>query len=217
MYEGVFEGTYAKNILILSESHHGPDHVESTKSVVYDYFNNPQKACYNFFDKIAKSFGYSELNREKREEFWNKVYFGNYIDELCGIGDDRAKIKIWGNKENGRCQYNDDLFKFVNDKEIDVIFCFSRMVYNALPSLAKAKENKFPSIGNGTIKKGSGTVSDKISHCEYLKDVEHGKTTIVLNRNLVVYGMRHPSGRGGYDADNYSEELSKLFKKYLFK
>ena len=32
------------------------------------------------------------------ESFWNNVYFANYVDGLCGIGDSKEKILIKNNK-----------------------------------------------------------------------------------------------------------------------
>ena len=62
----------------------------STTKVVNDYLTNyntcsgkERDQCYRFFDNIVNAFGINtETNREK---FWEKVYFGNYIDELCGV------------------------------------------------------------------------------------------------------------------------------------
>ena len=45
------------------------------------------------------------------ESFWNNVYFANYVDGLCGIGDSKAKILIKNNKEI----YNNELFEFINN------------------------------------------------------------------------------------------------------
>lgn len=44
--------------------------------------------------------------------FWNKVYFGNYIEDLCEIKTSTAKNLARDN----RVLYNDNLFKFINEK-----------------------------------------------------------------------------------------------------
>lgn len=111
-----------------------------------------------------------------------------------------------------REEYNDALFRFVNEKGIDIIFCFSRRVYNSLPSLAKhtgeyeeiVKRDIFLHKKDGTPKK------DYISHCVYLPDLSHKYTNVCLSKSLEVYGMLHPSGRYGFDPENYSEKLKAL-------
>lgn len=180
MYKGIFKGnnlTENHNILILGESHHGmEEHIDTTESVVTNYFRNPNKACYKFFDKIVTCFGFTP---DEREVFWNKVWFGNYVDKSCGVKTSKAKNLISEHRDT----YNRELFEFVNENNIDVIFCFSRLVYNNLPDNASREKFDVPNAGgkrdyiNKTVYK-SGIIPNSV---------------IELNNQLVVYGFRHPS------------------------
>lgn len=115
MFKGVYEGKNAKHqskrILILGESHYDKDGYNdfTTDSVVQNFYSNPGEKKYQFFHKIAKCFfeNVKDIDDEF-ESFWNNVYFANYVDGLCGIGDSKAKILIKNNKE----KYNNELFEF---------------------------------------------------------------------------------------------------------
>ena len=104
MFKGVYEGKNAKHqskrILILGESHYDKDGYNdfTTDSVVQNFYSNPGEKKYQFFHKIAKCFfeNVKDIDDEF-ESFWNNVYFANYVDGLCGIGDSKAKILIKNN------------------------------------------------------------------------------------------------------------------------
>ena len=121
MFKGVYEGKNAKHqskrILILGESHYAKDGYNdfTTDSVVQNFYSNPGEKKYQFFHKIAKCFfeNVKDIDDEF-ESFWNNVYFANYVDELCGIGDSKAKNFIKNNKE----KYNNELFEFINKNEL---------------------------------------------------------------------------------------------------
>lgn len=215
MYNGEHIGINVKNqqrkALILGESHHYE--TESTSATIAGYINNCREKghserCHTFFDKIVEAFGKKPEN--DREDFWSKVCFGNYIHDLCGVQDTKA-VNLLKNKDM-REKYNDALFRFVNEKGIDIIFCFSRRVYKSLPSLAK-HTGEYEEIGNRDIflhKKDGTPKKDYISHCVYLPDLSHKHTNVCLHKPLEVYGMLHPSGRYGFDPENYSEKLKEL-------
>ena len=224
MHKGVFVGDNAKKrrrkILILCESHHpgdDPKNSEAGKEATYttesvirsDYYNSPHYRNYEVFNKIVKSFGYDPDLPGVREKFWEEVYFGNYIPVMCGVKSNDAK-SILNDKEN-RKAYNDDLFKFVNKNGIDVIFCFSRLVYSKLPSLSA--DAQIFSVENmaaaecGTV----GGKRDYISKCKYCADTEHNYVGVKLKKDLTVFGMRHPSARGGYAHSNYVDILRPEF------
>ncbi len=203
MHKGVFEGNNLStncNILILGESHHhmvanDPDY--TTEGVVKNYFLYPNDKDYRFFDKIANCFGYPS---EQREVFWNKVRFANYVTESnCDIQTDKAKELMKNNSE----KYNQELFEFVNQNEIDVIFCFSRLVYKHLPRRASFEEKgvcfETPKVGN---------VSDRIDKFVYKPGARPDGNT-ALKKQLTVYGFRHPSYRRSFSAENYREVLQK--------
>lgn len=203
MHYGEFIGKNARNILILGESHHisKTDKVDmtsgikasySTKDCIIDYLSNPEKQNYLIFDKIVKSFGFNP--DEEREKFWHSVCFGNYVNVLCGVGDSTAKNMI---KEN-RINYNNELFTFINRYNISTIFCFSINVY----------DNGLPSLNKNSIelceKKAIGKFNDKnvyIRRCLYCANEKHDNVDIILNNNLDVYGIGHPSSQGGYSAE----------------
>ena len=228
MHKGVFIGKDAANqdkrILILGESHHISNDPESenrtfgvpasykTKDVVLEHINDieNEKKSLRFFQKIGQSFGYPMKTKEEKEAFWNQVYFGNYIDVLCGIKDDAAKNYL--KKGNNRRRMNDDLFQFINENEIDVIVCFGRLIMEYLPSLNP--EYKKEEDG-GKLKAGeifTGGKRDYIENCIYIPDIEHKNSSVTLKKRLEAYGLRHPSAQGGFCAENYKDVLSVLLK-----
>lgn len=204
MHKGVFKGatlSQKRSILILGESHHhgkADDPEYTTERVVKNYFNNPNDKCYKFFDKIAACFGFAS---DHREVFWNQVWFGNYVTESnCGVGDSKARKLIGGNRD----QYNKELFQFINEHGIDVIFCFSRLVYNNLPDRAP-----FESAGmKYNVPKLHGK-QDYIRKFVYQLG-ERPKGDVALNKSLAVYGFCHPSARCGFSAENYAPFIKEL-------
>lgn len=213
MFKGVYEGENAKyqnkRILILGESHYDKDGYDNftTKSVIKNYHLNPNEKKYNFFHKIAQCFSVNTNDIDKEfERFWSNVYFANYVDELCGIGDSKAKSLI----ENNKKEYNNELFEFINKNEIDIVFVFGRTVYNNLPSYSKNKTaaEKQPDLDNGNIFVGSRR--DFISHCVYLKGERHKNVKTVLKRDVHIYGLRHPSAQCGFNVENYKPYLKNL-------
>ena len=213
MFKGVYEGKKAKcqnkRILILGESHYDKDGYDNftTKSVIENYHLNPNEKKYNFFHKIAQCFSVNTNDIDKEFEcFWSNVYFANYVDELCGVGDSKAKNLI----NNNRKKYNNELFEFINKNEIDIVFVFGRTVYNNLPSYSKNENTaeKQPNLDNGNLFVGSKR--DFISHCVYLKGEQHKNAETELNRDIHIYGLRHPSARCGFNAENYKSYLKNL-------
>lgn len=199
MYKGEYCGKNAQNILILGESHHGGEEGSyTTTDVIKAYLENPAKIQYRFFDRIVETFGFSPDT--DRKNFWNNVYFGNYIDELCGVGDDAAKKVV--SKKGNREKLNRDLFDFIISKGIDTIYCFSILSYNHLPSITKneGREEKIP-IG----KNGSKNVL--LRQCIYKKGVTFPHTNKILKNDLIVYGIWHPSKKGGYPLDMFQKAL----------
>src|SRR5699024_9123671 len=102
MHHGIYQGCdapkQAKRILILGESHHDKDEKigepahYKTKSIVEAYLKEEKKErTHCFFHKIACSFGIDTTKAEEKKNFWDKVYFGNYIDVVCGVGDTAAQ------------------------------------------------------------------------------------------------------------------------------
>lgn len=182
-------------ILLLGESHYddekeaGDAVTFSTAEIVEKYCNLGRKRS-QFFNKIAASFGYDS---DRVRQLFDKVFFGNYVDVVCGIGDSNAKHYA----AMSRQRYNDEWFDFANKNNIDVIICFSKLVYNSFPSLTTASERA--RLGRSCVGKiGSG--QNYIEFCEYDAGIAHTFCTTKLNSPLKLYGVRHPSARGGYDA-----------------
>ena len=207
MHKGVFKGAHAagdRNVLVLGESHHymvADDPEYTTEGVVNNYFKHPNDKCYRFFDKIVKCFGFLP---DEREQFWDRVWFGNYVEESnCGVGDSRARDLVEKHKE----RYNKDLFLFVNEHEIDIICCFSRLVYWNLPSRAifEEKETQYD------VPKLHGR-RDYISKFLYLPGARPD-CEVALKKQLLVYGFRHPSARDGFDATHYVDVLKGLVQR----
>lgn len=203
MHPGVFEGKKAKDqpvkILILGESHYwgedkkGED--KRTDKVMEDYLSG--KYNYRFFDNIVRAF---DIDPENRTDFWERVWFGNYIDEPCGIRDTKATklLKQPGKRE----ELNKQLFSFINEKQIDVVFCFSRKVYDKLPPLEWDDQEK----------KGIRIDSHRLDKCIY----EAGKrenVSAALSKRVIVYGLKHPSQ--GFSYRRYSKLLKNLPKEVM--
>ena len=220
---GFYQGASAKNILLLGESHHWckedankspaernkKEQEYSTNRTVERYLhlheNGGYDPAYAFFEKIAQTFGFEPA--KDRMRFWNSVYFKNYVtDGLCGVGDSKAKNRIFCNRE----KYNNDLFRFINEHGITTVFVFSRLVYKSLPQFARGREEKQPNCDDGTLTVGKR--KDYLSHCIYVKGETHGCTKVLLARDAAFFGMRHPSARGGYRPENYVDILRAKFE-----
>lgn len=183
-------------VLILGESHYDEasnygDKVSFSTAGVVDYYFKERKRWAAFFDKMAASFGY---DRENARSFYEQVYFANYVDVVCGIQNNNC-ASYYINKN--RRQYNNELFEFINKNDIDVVVCFSKRVYDNLPSLG-AETEKCYSEPIGKL----GNRINKLGSCFYCHDVEHGFCDVKLKSDLKVYGIRHPSTRGGYSVDD---------------
>lgn len=212
MHHGVFEGKKAKDqlvkILILGESHYWSENKKEedklTSKVVETYleqYNSPVRSerdrAYRFFDYIVRAFSVDpELNREG---FWNKVYFGNYIDEPCGIRDSIATNLL---KITAKCEeLNRQLFAFIEENEIDVVFCFSRRVYSALPQLEKQdSENEV-----------DGADAHRLEKCIY-NPGSRENLDINLNKPVTFYGLRHTSQ--GFSYRKYQDRIKKVVQEH---
>lgn len=214
MHKGVFAGIYAANqpkrILIIGESHHissdenslnrtvGIEATYDTKDVVEEYLENyntctgkDRKKSYRFFDNIVWAFGiYPETCRTA---FWNRVFFGNYIDVLCGIRDSAATKQLKDNRE----KYNNQLFSFIEEHEIDVVFCFSRKVYNKLPPAECFDEEML----------GDKTDTHRLDKCVYHPGPRKS-VSVSLAKPVTVYGLKHPSQ--GFSYRRYQDKLKGL-------
>lgn len=212
MHHGEWNGENAKQhgILILGESHHinkstdpdaGIPASYTTEANMRDYLQHPMGKSYRFFDKIVASFGLDPNGQ--RNEFWNKVYFGNYIDVLCGVRDRSARNTLnAGNRET----YNDQLFRFVNGHAIRTVFCFSVLAYNHLPSMADGESDTCNFLGM------CGNRQVYLRHCLYKAGTPHDHTTVLLKHDLEVYGIQHPSAPGGYRPEIYAAVLAEKFR-----
>lgn len=184
MFVDVYQGEQAAKqpirVLILGESHYeGESKINGTADVVRYRAVEGNDNKTSFFKNIMKTFGYDPIP-EQRLLFWSKVYCGNYVSELCGIRkNNTAADKI----KNNRKRYNDELFAFVNDHDIDIVFCFSRLVYRYLPA-ATSGENEELLINHRT---------NSLKRFVYQAGVEHNECGIVLKKPLVIYGLKHPS------------------------
>lgn len=207
MHHGVFQGNFAaqqeKRILILSESHHGDNKGEpapyTTASVVEE--DHIRDCKHLFFRRIEQSFGYDCDTEASRRDFWDRFYFGNYVDVVCGVGDGYARSMVNTNRQ----KYNNQLFSFVNENGIDLIFCFSRLVYEKLPSLSR--KDRGDEYLETPCRELLGTRRDYIAQCRYLPSRAHGAVTVLLKKELLVYGLRHPSAAGGFRPGNYRDCL----------
>lgn len=223
MYRGEFIGKYAKEqevrILILGESHHWSADDKNkteeecqkkasaytTSNVVKNYLENydnhigkDRDCAYRFFDNIVRTF---EIDPEEhRTDFWDRVYFGNYIDTLCGVRDNFAKnlLKI----EENRKRYNEQLFLFIRENKIDIVFCFSRRAYNCLPTLENNEKEELD-------EKSDLQRLNKLTYCSG----ERKNISESLIKPVIIYGLRHPSQY--YSYRSYQNKI-KVVKEHDF-
>ncbi len=215
MHHGVYQGIEAQNqekrILILGESHHdkkekiGEPAPYPTKCIMNTYLEEEKtKNTHHFFHKIARSFGIDTNKKEEKEKFWDKVYFGNYIDVVCSVADGTAKKMV---NQKSTC-YNKKLKEFVIQEKIDYIFCFGvSAVYNYLPSEEGWDRNAI--YPGGKIIVGH-TMKNGIEKKVYLRAGIYRQGGY-FERKVTVYGIPHPSAKGGFNPDNFAKELSKFF------
>lgn len=220
MHKGEYIGNHAakqkKRILILGESHHISNNEDSpnrepgkvatydTKEVVQEYLENynnhageERKETLRFFDNIVRAFGIDP--DVCRTNFWNGVYFGNYIDVLCGVRDSAATriLKLHGKRE----ELNNKLFSFIEKNEIDIVFCFSRKAYNNLPPVE---------VGDSEDK-GNVFDSHRIDKCVYCKG-QRNSVTVSLSKPVTIYGLKHPSQ--GFSYRRYQDKIAEIVQKH---
>lgn len=205
MHHGVYEGAaaaaQAKKILILGESHHGEEGLGNpgnydTSEVIRIYLSQKDttEQSLQFFHKIALSFGIDGGKDEEKRLFWDKVCFGNYVDVICGIGDDAAEKQIAENREI----YNRELAEFVKAHAIDTIFCFSFRAFDALST-----ENQV-CLCDDVYKNG---------HMIWCARVYHQDSS--FGRSVKVYGVPHPSSwhYAGLKAEDIEKYLKPVFDR----
>lgn len=211
MHKGEFKGEQAENqeirVLIMGESHYwGEEKKEEdrrTDKVVQTYLDNynasspsEKDKSYRFFDNIVQAFG---VDPENRTDFWNRVWFGNYIDEPCGIRDSRATKLL--KRADKRDELNKQLFSFIEENQIDIVFCFSRKVYDKLPPLEA-------SLGDGE-RKGEKSDSHRVDTCVYGTG-ERKALGMSLTKPVTVCGLKHPSQ--GFSYRKYQCFLKNLMQ-----
>lgn len=186
-----------KKVLILGESHYGSkDEIGkvafTTQGIVEGYLREMK---YLFFTRIAKTFGCE--SEEEIKEFYDHVCFGNYVNVVVDKDDKQRDGRSY--IKNNKQIYNQELFDFCKSKSIDIIVCFSKEAYWNLPSGCGEDQ------GKETIHRGKRSI--KIKKWLYKKGV------LELDKDLLVYGLPHPTGWPGYDAKLiYQEYIKKEFK-----
>ncbi|MDE7220521.1 MAG: hypothetical protein K2O45_13030 [Oscillospiraceae bacterium] len=220
-YEGAAAAAQPKKILILGESHHGdkpedvgkPVEEGDTERVVRVYLSQEGKrdARLQFFDKIAQCFGIDSEKNEERRQFWEKVFFANYVDVLCGVGDgdDAAETKV---REHGK-EYAKKVAELVDTYRIDVIFCFSILSYWSLWAhfvSGSCREGVFPD-GQGSFL-NQKVVGRRSGRNVYLRGYICQPMPGLFDRPVTIYGIPHPSGRNGFDPEHFVKDLKPVFE-----
>ncbi len=207
MHPGEWRGKSVPNgngILILGESHYGREDEPNykTSDVVEAYLCHRLLNCGSakwdrFFDSIAASFGYT---KPECGDFFHRIWFGNYVPEICGVGDaNKAEMCM---KEN-RTEYNNQLFSFINANEIATIVCFSKATYWKLPSSDSSDTHVDIEIPSTDGKR------NVIHRYQYAPGIVRDGCEVTLEKPLLVYGVRHPSARSGYNARDVYDVFAK--------
>lgn len=215
MHHGIYQGCdapkQAKRILILGESHHDKDEKigepasYTTESIVQTYLEEEKTGKTHLFHKIACSFGIDTTKAEEKKNFWDKVYFGNYIDVVCGVGDTAAQTTAKAHQD----EYNQELREFVLQEKIDVIFCFGvKAVYNYLPAQQGWDQNAI--YPDGKIVVGQTLKNGQRKNVYLRAGVYREKG--YFQREVAVYGIPHPSAQGGFHPDYFVNELKIFFE-----
>ncbi len=121
---------------------------------------------------------------------------------LCGKGDTK-KAKYF--MKQNRTEYNNDLFSFVNQNQISVLVCFTKATFWNLPAASDEDRGTYRKIELPLI----GGRANTINIYEYAPGVNHGSCDVILEASLKVYGIRHPSARGGYESKPVYDVLSQ--------
>ncbi len=206
--------SYTDNkVLILGESHYGSEYnygqvleKDETKKIVQYYLrlksgeeHNSEKSNWtSFFSKIASSFGYGN----RYAEFYGKVLFANYVDVHCGLKSYHASSYLEDNSYRIHC--NDELFELINVKKVDSLFCFSKRVYDNLPSLEKDKEKAETDI----ISLESSKSTQQVNRCNYRSGIGHDYCRVSLLKDIEVFCFRHPAA--GLSTTRAAEYIKKL-------
>lgn len=199
MYHGPYMGTAAekqpKRILILGESHHDIPPTMTTQQVVDGYLEGKHV---QFFRDIANAFGIYAERAEEKALFWDKVFFGNYIDISLdgpsGEGDQTAEKLIVANKD----RYNQQLAEFIKANQIDKIFCFSFRTFDKGLPVA-------PTLIPDVFKKVSGSNINLWCGRAYGPDPLFGQ-------NVEIYGIPHPRSWVGFGPEDIVGYLKPVFE-----
>lgn len=205
----------SNRMLILGESHYGDENGTNesmgkpvpytTEGVVRAYKEhkipgNSKARWDKFFDQMAACFGYP---KGKGGDFYDEVFFGNYVPILCGIAkENRAEHYMKAN----RTEYNNQLFEFINNHGIDTVVCFSIATFWNLPATADSDRDTYNEIELPLI----GGRRNIVYYYSYSPFVSHGYCDINLEKPLKVYGIRHPSAQGGFNAEAVYEVFSHV-------
>lgn len=141
---------------------------------------------------------------DEKDVFFQKVFFGNYVEKLCWKKDDTASSLI--KEKNNRTIYNNSVFRFVNENNIKTIVCFSKLVFNNLPSMNYEMEEIWEDDKTVMI----GSKKSVYSHCLYKAGASHNYCDVILDEDLLVLSLRHPSAGCGYSVEKAKEYLSGI-------
>ncbi len=218
IWEGSSFGSVSPKILILGESHYvdgdendsklgKPIEPGETRRVI-EYFLKIKNSDTTiskadgksirwtaFFTKIAHSFGYMEENTYR--DFYNKIIFKNYLDVYSGTRINYTKKQLSKQEIVEAC--NNALFQLINEKEIDVLICFSSAVYWSLPSQKPQEVSAEEELlGKRLIARSY----------KYQKELKLEKCKETLKKDLLVYAFPHPSF-GGFSPVCVKEYLNR--------
>lgn len=205
-YKGI-NADLDERILILGESHYDdkknigrPVDSNYTINVVNAFLNsNKRETWHEFFERVGGAFGYVEASGIK--DFYNKIYFGNYITEFCDLSNSYLADKYIN---DNYLEYNNRLFSYINENEIDALICASKKVYWALPKGNDGDQHFDEIVVNGNDCGKKRTIEKYV----YKDGVEHKNVNVVLKKPLLVYGINHPSGSYGFSP----KEIYSVFK-----
>jgi hypothetical protein len=166
-------GISGQQIAIVGYSHHrNPDHVDGDRFTigVVRKFLSCELERNALFSRVPGYFGYE--SRKDRKEFWNRVWFFNFVPECIGTDEQKYATAKSDLVERAKQRFK----RILQEDPIQKVFVFTTKGWRACPCTDEEKAGK-----------------DCASLGPEFKKVTWGTYTIG-RRKVLAFGFRHPQG-----------------------
>lgn len=163
-------GIDGQRIAIVGYSHYRdpkhPDNDEFTVGVMRKVLAN-DLARNSLFPRVPGYFGYE---RDRREEFWERVWFFNFIPQCIGTDDEKFSVAGYDLNERGRKRF----LRILREAPIEKVFVFTTKGWSNCPYTDEERKEKCcATLGPA------------------FKDVTWGTYTLD-DRKVLAFGFCHP-------------------------